>query len=192
MEIRGKLIFPLMLFFSLAFGARADETYTYTGNPYTSYLDGTCPSVCGVTATFDLSSALAPDMPLTDITPVSFSITDGSVTESSTTVFSLYEVSSFEVSTNSLGDILTWDVYATACCINGQYYMIETRNIPSGLGSGVLDQTQTYDVGEAFNEFDPGTWTSTSVVPTPEPGILPLLGAGLLGILGLARRKLRA
>lgn len=158
--------------------AKADTTYTYTGNLYTYNSIG-CPSVCEITAVLDLSSALSPNMPLTYVSPNFFSITDGSVMESSTTTFSLYENSSFELSTDSLGNISTWDVSGTVCCLNGQYYGIETRNIPGGYG--VIDQTQTYDLGEAFNLGNPGAWA----VSTPEPSSVVLLLTGLIVLMPL-------
>src|SRR5580704_15610223 len=61
--------------------SRADVIYSYTGKPFDIFPNGpACPPTCNVTGSFDLAHALAADLPLTLITPLSFSITSGLTT----------------------------------------------------------------------------------------------------------------
>jgi hypothetical protein len=48
--------------------------------------------------------------------------------------------------------------------------------------------------GLYFDDFDAlfGTWTSTTLTPVPVPAAVWLFGSGLLGLVGIARRKKRA
>jgi hypothetical protein len=59
--IRGLAVSLLFSFFalSLALPARADETYTYTGNPFTAF-SGTdaCPPVCSLSGSFTVATPL--------------------------------------------------------------------------------------------------------------------------------------
>ena len=85
--------------------AWADVTYTYTGNQFNDLRNGaTCPPTCSVTGWFTVPTAFGPDMPLTEITPISFSLTSGGVTLTDGDPSG----SDLEIGTDALGNINTW------------------------------------------------------------------------------------
>lgn len=64
--------------------ARADTTYTYTGNPFTAFfaLDTTapaCPPTCMITGSFTVAQPLAANLSSYSFTPEAFSFTDGNI-----------------------------------------------------------------------------------------------------------------
>ena len=158
--------------------ARADVTYTYTGNDFTS---ATFPYTTSdsVTGSITLTSALADNIssfinqPAASI--VSFSFSDGqqTITNANATL------SQFDFETNSSGDITYWQLVVGI----GSVFQdsIGTSNAP---GIAVVDQgVMDYDNDAADNFNDPGTWTTGSAsTPVPEPGSLVLLGTGLAAL----------
>jgi hypothetical protein len=142
-----------------------------------------CPPTCSVTGYFDVSQALAANLPFTQITPVSFSITSGLTTlvNADPGNFSLY------VSTDASGtiDFWTWEVIGPAGSPTSR---IVTQNDVSG-------PTFSFDnirvgtnpppfVGPVIAEVfgDPGTWVSAASTATPEPSAFLLFGFGLLSL----------
>jgi len=161
--------------------ADADVIYTYTGNQFNDLRNGgTCPPTCNITGYFDLAAPLADNMPLTVITPLSFSITSGTVTltdgEPTDTQLS--------VGTDSSGAINTWawEVVGPAASPTAR---ILTEDLPSIEADDLRVGTDPPPlVGPVLGliQDDPGTWTEV-----PEPEGLPILGIGLLGIVGAVR-----
>jgi hypothetical protein len=175
---------PMTLMLGLAClgsaAARADVTYTYTGNPFTSV---TRPYTLtdSITGSFVLSQPLADNLAETEIFPLSFSFYDGQEVLSNTTSET---TSVFDVATNAAGTIDAWD--------------ISMRQASSGIGINTTDDmTGTNDsvtaqgiivLTLASNVDDPGTWmVAPTVVPEPPP--VALLGSGLLGLVFLCRRR---
>jgi hypothetical protein len=157
----------------------ADEVYTYQGNPFTTFVGTTCPSVCAISGSFTLSSPIGPDQTVISITPLSFSFTDGSTTFNSSN--SVFEDLGFV--TDATGNIAFW-LFGTFN--NNGINAIESENL--GLGStGDLSLGAN---GSSASNLTAGTWTSA--VATPEPSSLFLLGAGLLGLIGLRNRNTAA
>jgi len=174
----------LLLAMSVVPAARADTIYDYTGNGMTPVI-GLCTS-CSITASFDLSAALPSDYSgaaLAEI-PVSYTITAGSLSltnANSTLVGGALDV----YSTDANGDPTSWTFVAN----NAAGY---------SLSSNTLSLTADIAVGSNFsagNTGDAGTWVDAPVAPaptpTPEPTSLAMLGSGMLGLLGVAYRRLR-
>lgn len=186
--------------------ARAQVTYTYTGNNF-SYVGGWGP-VHNISGSFTLSYSLAPnttyelDDSFGNFTPLplpagtvwgptmtDFSFTDGRETAVSSqssaynpplggdiTSGNPYSEPIFQVTTGPSGNISSW------------FINILTPNaLITTINGSYKGSTQIYDNinGDASQPYDayiynsPGTWSSTdSTTATPEPGTLALAGVG--------------
>src|ERR1700693_5567524 len=178
--------------------ASADTMYTYAGNPFKSFFSQTNGLPAGVSAingSFTLSNPLGANFSGI-VTPLSFSFSDGASPLTQVTAIH----SSFSVTTGPTGAITQWNIGVTGGGASVTYPDV-TLGTSSNLFSGIrisIDSTRynltvlgvTINGGKAFNTT-PGTWSSSTVItPTPEPSSLIMLGSGLLGGLGVARRKL--
>lgn len=170
--------------------ARADYTYTYTGNPF-SYV-GTGPDVSNVSGYFDVSYQLAADTTY-DLTPytvggvVNFDFTDGRTTWdmanfSATSTIAGGAPPGFSVTTDASGQIVSW------------YLQIYSANAAVTTCNGsACDTVFGYDSDDASGVFfnydayifdSPGTWAE---VPEPSTGLLFV--AGLMGLGTIAARR---
>jgi hypothetical protein len=167
--------------------ARANSIYTYTGNAFNEFPDADvgCPPVCNVMGSFTVAQALDPNLNLTTITPLSFSLASGGVTLTD----GVPADTSLQVSTDASGAIVDWS-WVVSGPANAPIARILTSNIP---GTIVADDVRLSSYGVVPPPFygrrvgqvsnNPGTWTTT-----PEPTSVILLGSGLLGIRGFLVR----
>jgi hypothetical protein len=185
-----KKILLSFLFASLFFcaSAKADTIYTYTGLQF-NFFEAPPGARTEITAVVDLSAPLGNNLTLGYVTPLSFEMSDGVTTISGGLNATSY---GFEASTDSSGNIVDWDV-SSFCGLpdcgagSGGYWGLATRNIPNG--TGVIDWSYTGALNDLVGVLnDPGKWTSTDPVATPEPSTLILLSSGLIA-LGFAKRK---
>jgi hypothetical protein len=168
----------ILLILAMGFAPKAtadsETTYSYVGNAYnTFYGTSACPPLCGITGSFTVAAPLIPDANYY-FTPLSYSFTDGLTTYTSSDV----TISDFGVVTNSLGQIVGWNMdWHTSV-----YEMFSGTNPPGCVGCSVLDGSFIPDVngGEVLGK--PGKWTESSSVP--EPSSILMLSLGLLTLLG--------
>jgi len=177
-KLKFAALLSLVALLLSAVGARADTTYSYTGNPMT---DGTSPDVCNggpctITGSFTVATPLGDNVPFSysNITPESFSFTDGNQT-----IATGSSVLYFDFGTDASGDIDAWVIQVYG--LNAGTSFILTDNV--GLDESYINGST------AFNS-NPGTWDpETTPTRTPEPSGLFLLSSGLLAVAFLAFRK---
>lgn len=196
-----------------AASARADTTYTYTGNALTNctgaYL---CESGSqflappAVSVTFSVAAGTQLDN-LTnygfDGTNLdSFSMTDGLGNFANLGDLSALTLA---ISTNAAGEITFWSIVAYSADPPpgkvGRFVGLQTANEPPmyNVGSVEFDYSSVELVGNdmatpvayGYSEDNPGSWTMTTntTMPTPEPSSLLSLGIGLLGLAGLCLKR---
>jgi hypothetical protein len=193
-----------LLWLALPGALRADTTFTYTGNPYTSCTgsftcNGTTPYL---TITFDttLTGSQLDSLsgnPGYDISPyiISFTITDGEyvdITNSDALSFT------FDINTSPTGSMESWYITAISGVISSpgfqcaqssvgftSYCTITDPSIPPG-----SDESSLPFSGDFGYNLTSGTW-SEATITTPEPSALLLLGVGLLGLIGMGGHKKR-
>jgi hypothetical protein len=172
--------------------ARADVTYTYTGNDLDSYAGVPPCTDCSIDGSITLSSPLPAnqslsEVPADDVVAFDFYISPADCMSggpstacpnwSNSNGAYVYEI---YFGTNSSGQITTWDVefYSPSQTYPGVW----TNS--GGLG-GPIDDYFT-GVTASYNN-NPGTWV------TPEPSSLLLFGTGiaLIGMAMLVRRRMR-
>ena len=169
-----------------ALPAKADETYSYTGNDLTG-----CTG-CYVSVTFTLPAALGDslmdDNVTADVSSFTFSDNDGDT--NSSTDPTLY-ADDFEFWTSPTGAITQWNMYA--CDASGFYGgCIGTENEP---GTDVSDYFEILFLGVVpvegvSNSADPGN--PPAITGTPESSSLWFLAFGLLAVGLLHRRRTNA
>jgi hypothetical protein len=174
----------------------ADTTYTYTGDPYTTFSSPTLYTTSDfVSGSFTVSAPLHGSLFQATILPTSFDFSDGVYTATpADTVSTGYPLGrwSFTIWTDGNGDITQWLIGFVVYSNNQELVTFGTAN-----GEGVVyDDSASYAGSvpeEDGSNSSAGTWTestTTDPVVTPEPSSFALLGTGLLGLCGIARRKL--
>jgi hypothetical protein len=163
-EIRNRSTHPLhlfsgvLIFLALSMGfvptAMASVTYSYVGHTYNqSGGTFTCPPVCGISGSFTVAAPLTPDAKYY-FTPLSFSFTDGLTTFTPSNVTG----SAFGVVTNSLGQIIGWNMN----WLTPGDEMFSGTNPPGCVGCSVIDGSfSPSSFAEILNS--PGTWTGPIV-----------------------------
>ena len=180
----------------------ADTTYTYTGNPFTS-LSGSfsCPPVCNIAGSFTVSQPLGPNLTNFVFTPTSYSFSNGYQTFTIANSFAVNNINfnGLSITTDSAGVIVGWYFSLLAYPPGGS----PTGTVSPGaqiftcgglgtLGCGMQNDaaglfSSTSLLAVATNTNQPGSWSSATTTPVPEPGTLFLFGTGLAGL--VARRR---
>jgi hypothetical protein len=151
-------------------------TYEYTGNPFT-FADAPYTTSDFVTALVTLAAPLAPNMPLTPVTPTAFTLSDGVMTITNLSP-SGADPSVFEFQTNGTGEITMWRVMGTK----------ERPGLPEDFILTANSGINVHDTGVmsvlAFAEnFDaPGTWARASVPDAASTFTLLSLSLTALGV----------
>ena len=179
--IRCSLMFTGVAALSLAYPASVQAvptTYQYTGNPFT-VATGPYSTSDFVTAMVTLAGPLGANMPLTQVIPTAFTLSDGVQTLRSTTPALAFQ--DFRFATNARGEINFWIVD-----VNAGRPDIFTFNL---FGHGSEDSGSTRE-GVGFNLDTPGAWSLASVADTGSTLSLMTLTLMALGL--VARRFQRA
>jgi hypothetical protein len=157
-------------------------TYTYTGLPFTEAHSPYTTSDF-VSGYFTVPTALA-DGSVFDLTPTSYSFSDGVQTISSANP---PVVAAFDGITNSSGDIYGWDIFLGLA----NFFEISTD---SEFGDSAISTNSAGVYGEGSVEglFTSGSWVESGggTSPVPEPGMTWLLAAALfLAFAGVHARQ---
>jgi hypothetical protein len=170
-----KTIFAgLILLCGLQSAARAD-VYTYTGNAFEN-VTGPYTTIDFVSGSFTLASALGNNLPLANVTPLSYSFNDGVQTISS--LIPPGDVT-FQISTNASGNIDGW--------------LINLENPSPYNGISTMTDGDTGTVGGSYGSNAPyvnsgSQWKVSGTSPVPEPNpSWPLFG--LLTVVGWAKMR---
>jgi PEP-CTERM motif len=180
------ITFALALFCALP--ARADETYSYTGNTLNQ---GGCVGPCFLSVTFTIATPFGDLLNDVGAVPESLSFSDNAIPND---VITSSDATSLDVTvwTNASGAITQWDLSAEIHHGNIITF-IETDSIPGHIsdsswqcenGNGLCNSYvyDYYNINDSGNALV-GTYT-------PEPSSLLLFASGLCGVLGAARRML--
>src|SRR5215510_10430913 len=154
-------------------------TYKYTGNPFT-FASPPYSTSDFVTAMVTLASPLGPNMPLTMVTPLAFSLSDGqqTITNLNATSFT------FQFATGPTGMILNWDIRV----FGAPGFRIFTVNTPD-----FIEDIGAMPIPGAtpFNQNSPGRWTTVGAV-SDAGSTLSLMTLTLMALGLVARRFQRA
>src|SRR5262249_5043069 len=148
--IRCSLMFTAVAALSLAYPASvqaAPITYKYTGNPFT-FASGPYTTNDFVTAMITLASPLKANMPLTEVTPIAFTLSDGVQTITNHGPgFVLF--TSFLFATDASGAISMWSAVAETIYHDRTLGSIATNNNPIGISDGgiLIPELEPYVLG---------------------------------------------
>lgn len=172
----------------------ASVVYTYTGNTF-HYPSGIYDNTMRLSATLEFPSHLAANVSFAQVTPIKFVVTDGiNVATENMAYNELY----FFLSTDANGAVSDWffSLLAprTQSVGDTTFGMLSSFSAASYQEYGFKEQCyqitsdgcKNYNLGTGESRYVPGTWTISAV---PLPAAVWLFGSGLVGLIGIARRK---
>ncbi len=195
----GALLVCAIFALGLASPANADTfVYTYQGLPFNNLIGGyVCsPGPCEISGSFSVSTQLSAGLSDAAVTPDSYSFKDGNGFNLNSSCGVTCAISVTEIGTDAVGDITAWNVDVFGC---SALCYLETDSLGF---SGDVSFPDPMGGPEGFNAGTPGTWTCEDMgptgsespcpvaMPTPEPSGLYLLGAGLLCLVAVGRKRL--
>lgn len=182
---------------------KASVIYSYTGNNFDTFWEAgtdaepyTYDLSMNITGTLELDTPLDASLVNVGVTPISFTFNDGINTLTNLNT----NTSAFMFSTDANGDITTWSILTA---INFQDPIsegdisksISTENFGvfnydigfTSICTGLTDTGCLTSLRRGSATISTGTWIETTVVPIP--ATVWLFGSGLLGLIGITRRK---
>lgn len=177
----------------LTFSVNASVVYGYEGNPFDVFSFDFPSGSDRISGSLSLSNELAANLDWVNASPDSWTFTDGLTTVTNQT--SGY-VSTFQFSTDAAGGITDWRILLLRPIGSLGLPSIEIRTrTDSGNPVNIYDES-TYCVeltigntcanGTNAYSSSAGVWSVSAV---PVPSAVWLFGSGLIGLIGLARRK---
>jgi hypothetical protein len=163
-------------------------TYSYISTPFNSFSGTTCPPTCNITGSFTVAMPFPPNQ-MQDIggsgsfTPLSFSFTEGTITWTNLNTVD----SGFAFDTDSLGKITFYSFFADLA--NGSDVSVFFDGPTELTQLFASNNAGGYSASFSSEGASGGTWTSETMVSTPEPSSLRLLGIGLIALLVLWKKS---
>ena len=181
--IRCSLMFTGVAALSLAYPASVQAVPTtchYKGNPFT-YVEGFYTTSMFVTAMVTLARPLGANIPLTEVTPTAFTLSDGVQTINS---HNANRVFAFEFATDASGTITSWLIDVRIFPTRG--ILTEDIDIDTQLDEGFIAM-----VGIGQTQGQGGQWSLLGTVPDAG-STLSLMMLTLMALGLVARRFQRA
>jgi len=186
---RKLAIFGLLAAATLSTPAHAAfVTYDYAGAPFTYSSSTSFGNNISGSVTFDgtVTANYTGTVGYKDITSYQFSAGTASVSSPSATLYYYNGSPAYPSFTFSKGAVVAWAFSAT----NPQGTELTTQSVTIDGYPIAYDQVLNGD-DTSLNTDAPGSWSVGSVSAVPLPGALPMFGAALIGMVGLATRTSR-
>ena len=197
------LIISVAALLAVASSARADTyTYKYVGYQFSTWFDSGCPPECNVTGEMTFANPIPsnlswPTSLFSVDPPLSFSFTDGLNTYTSANanfedLYGLAPCNSIPcVSTGPYQNIEYWGFALVDTAGLELVSLAVLRSNGLILGHDLVVINSPFGLNAQAASDSPGMWSGPfqNQSPTPEPVTLFLVSTGLIGVLGVSRRK---